>query len=300
MFCGVSFHYSWHFNRNYQGTCFWKWQNISVCQNCNKVYSDDKEHITDGDNDDEMPVLTSSGKEMPVLSLMGTTDHNNNSKIATTENQEMFNNSSHYDNIFDFLSTLNPILKRSTPTVVSHGACEVDSLPRHGKKTLNPTLKRSTLTVASHGEVDSLPRHKGKTLTPILKRSTPTVTSHGEVDSLPRHGGKTLNPTLKRSTPTVAPHGEVDDSLTRHEGKTLKSGRWQIVTEVSKERPHQCQICKACFKTRQTLQKHHLIHTGEKPFRCQFCDANFRQSSQVKRHIKRVHSGINLDLKTYK
>lgn len=54
-------------------------------------------------------------------------------------------------------------------------------------------------------------------------------------------------------------------------------------------REHKCDHCERGFFTRQELEAHIRIHTGEKPFLCQFCNKSFARSHHLKRHMDTVH-----------
>ena len=51
---------------------------------------------------------------------------------------------------------------------------------------------------------------------------------------------------------------------------------------------HPCAVCRKSYLTKQHLQRHMLIHTGDKPFFCDICGKRFNQQSTVKTH-KMVH-----------
>ena len=60
--------------------------------------------------------------------------------------------------------------------------------------------------------------------------------------------------------------------------------------EVTSENRLKCHICFKTFKTKQNLDVHKKIHTGEKPFECDICGIKFSQSSHLKTYHK-IHTG---------
>ena len=66
----------------------------------------------------------------------------------------------------------------------------------------------------------------------------------------------------------------------------------QSLTKIDKEgtshirEKFKCHICFKTFTTKQGLEKHERIHTGEKPFECDICGHNFFQLSNLKSHNK--------------
>lgn len=53
---------------------------------------------------------------------------------------------------------------------------------------------------------------------------------------------------------------------------------------------HKCTVCASTFESRNKLEKHFRIHTGEKPFKCDVCGKRFRQKTHLRDHI-RIHTG---------
>jgi len=58
---------------------------------------------------------------------------------------------------------------------------------------------------------------------------------------------------------------------------------------TSKDR-FKCKICLKCYSSKQSLEHHERIHSGEKPFQCEVCDKTFAQKGNLDRHM-RIHSG---------
>ncbi|XP_074645057.1 zinc finger protein 236-like [Tubulanus polymorphus] len=56
------------------------------------------------------------------------------------------------------------------------------------------------------------------------------------------------------------------------------------------ERPFVCNICNKAFNQTNALQIHYKKHTGEKNYKCPYCDASFVQKGNLKTHIRRAHN----------
>lgn len=52
-----------------------------------------------------------------------------------------------------------------------------------------------------------------------------------------------------------------------------------------------CKLCGKHFRNRSSLNKHHLVHTGDKPFECEQCEAAFKSTWRLINHVARVHGG---------
>ena len=53
----------------------------------------------------------------------------------------------------------------------------------------------------------------------------------------------------------------------------------------AKEDDLRCLICNKSFATKQTAQRHMVIHTGEKAFKCHICNKRFNQKSNLRVHM---------------
>ena len=51
-----------------------------------------------------------------------------------------------------------------------------------------------------------------------------------------------------------------------------------------------CHVDTMKFATKQALQEHMIIHSGEKPFQCALCGNTFGQPSNMRTHVKNVHN----------
>jgi len=59
--------------------------------------------------------------------------------------------------------------------------------------------------------------------------------------------------------------------------------------ETSFEQPVRvlfCDLCGKGFSSRNKVQRHRLIHTGERPYICELCEMAFNDKSALRRHQK--------------
>ena len=64
-----------------------------------------------------------------------------------------------------------------------------------------------------------------------------------------------------------------------------------------------CTFCEKDFSTRQRMDRHILIHTGQKPHECDVCGKRFRQKEHMTRHKRTMHnpapdSGLTVNYRT--
>ncbi|GAB5367550.1 hypothetical protein AAMO2058_001240100 [Amorphochlora amoebiformis] len=60
--------------------------------------------------------------------------------------------------------------------------------------------------------------------------------------------------------------------------------------DVNAEKRYVCPDCNKRFFKNSTLRTHRLLHEGRKPYDCDFCGLKFRQQSNLKSHMRAVHS----------
>lgn len=57
---------------------------------------------------------------------------------------------------------------------------------------------------------------------------------------------------------------------------------------------HICSVCGKVLQSKDGLNQHMRLHTGERPFACESCNRFFNQKCNLLTHIERVHSGDDL------
>lgn len=66
----------------------------------------------------------------------------------------------------------------------------------------------------------------------------------------------------------------------------------RIRHETKDVKKFQCSFCQLMLKSKYTLNRHILIHSGEKKHQCSYCQRAFTQKNELNKHL-RVHIGEN-------
>ncbi|XP_028404576.1 zinc finger protein 107-like [Dendronephthya gigantea] len=100
-------------------------------------------------------------------------------------------------------------------------------------------------------------------------------------------------------TTVVPTEDDLSDSIKtengdeEHNNNTIipaeKESHYDMLKNVSKRRPFQCDICHKKFRQRGYLNVHKRIHTGLMPFKCNICNRSFRQKTHVVKHKRTIH-----------
>uniref|UniRef100_A0A8C6TSY4 C2H2-type domain-containing protein n=1 Tax=Neogobius melanostomus TaxID=47308 RepID=A0A8C6TSY4_9GOBI len=79
------------------------------------------------------------------------------------------------------------------------------------------------------------------------------------------------------------------EGQTEHSTDTGNNDR-KGLSAAEKKKKHQCSVCQKRLATRQALEDHIRVHTGERPYSCSICEKTFRKKSGLQTHMV-IHTG---------
>ena len=132
-----------------------------------------------------------------------------------------------------------------------------------------------------------------------------SVTENGYLKHLRRQHGEATLPcdqcdmVFKHITPLNVHKRTMHTFVTCEEcGEVVKGGSYKshkLRRHTSNElMPHLCHVCDPPkgFATKQGLNDHNNIHTGERPYPCKYCSRTFTNSSNRTKHVKQAHREV--------
>ncbi|XP_030324240.1 zinc finger protein 131 [Calypte anna] len=63
-----------------------------------------------------------------------------------------------------------------------------------------------------------------------------------------------------------------------------------VGAKKGRKKLYECQVCNSMFNSWDQFKDHLVIHTGDKPNHCTLCDLWFMQGSELRRHLKDMHT----------
>lgn len=57
-----------------------------------------------------------------------------------------------------------------------------------------------------------------------------------------------------------------------------------------------CTVCSKTFHSKQYLNDHMNLHTGQKPYQCKVCEKSFADRSCMRSHLKQHESSMGVKL----
>lgn len=92
---------------------------------------------------------------------------------------------------------------------------------------------------------------------------------------------------LANQRPLITIRALTTTTISNHHSTNMGDGHFKCVFEG----------CNKTFKTRGGAYKHHSIIHGSRRIQCTYCNAVYRNGDDVKRHLKKAHNAVLLDIR---
>jgi len=145
---------------------------------------------------------------------------------------------------------------------------KLDGLQLGSRKTLTAVGKNKTMKAVTKGDLDEHDRRMDEVPSVLVELQ---VVGTAEISDLVQR-----EIDIKSEVDVIINYG---DEYSEETGNVGENGKSAIV----KGQKH-CTECGKKFTTKQTLERHMMIHTGERPFKCGQCGRGFTNVFSMKQH----------------
>ncbi|XP_068127916.1 zinc finger protein 131 isoform X1 [Hyperolius riggenbachi] len=70
----------------------------------------------------------------------------------------------------------------------------------------------------------------------------------------------------------------------------LSACQYGVGAKKGRKKLYECQVCNSVFNCWDQFKDHLVLHTGDKPNHCTLCDVWFMQGSELRKHLREMHS----------